>query len=490
MPRVRRGRGCGPRRRRSAWGARRCPRSWRSRSSASARRVAALALVGRDAAVADADPCASSATRTAFLARVGLGYLALDRAAPSLSGGESQRIRLAAQLGSNLRGACYVLDEPTIGLHVRDNARLLDALCDLRDRGNSLIVVEHDEDTIRRADHLIDMGPGGGREGGRVVAAGTPAEVASDPASPTGRLLARPPVPRRRSRGAPPGVLVVEGATEHNLKDVTVAFPLGRLTDVTGVSGSGKSTLVRDVLYEGVRAALGARRARAGRVPARSWARRPSSACSRSTRRRSARRRGRCPRRTWASGTTLRAAFSKTPEARARGWKPGRFSFNVKGGRCEACEGQGRVTVEMSFLPDVTVRCDDVRRRPLHGRDERGRAGTASRPSQVLALTFAEAAKVFAAFPAVAPFLTLMDDVGLGYLVARAARDDALGRRGAAPEARDRARQGRARGQDALRPRRADDGAPRRGRRPARRGPAAPRRPRRHGRRASSTTST
>ena len=375
--------------------------------------VEALALTGRDAAVAE--PIRRELrSRTAFLGRVGLGYLALERSAPTLSGGESQRIRLAASLGSTLLGACYVLDEPTIGLHVRDNAKLLDALCELRDRGNSMIVVEHDEDTIRRADHLIDMGPGGGRDGGRVVAAGTPAAVAKNPASPTGRLLARPAPKPPPSRGTPSGFVVVEGATEHNLKDVTVRIPLARLTAVTGVSGSGKSTLVRDVLHEGVRSLLGARGAQVGAHRAIRGAggiervlevdQTPVGKTPRSV-----------PATYLGVWDDLRTAFSRTVEARARGWKPGRFSFNVKGGRCETCEGQGRVTVEMSFLPDVTIPCEICRGGRFTSETNeikwQGRS-----PAEVLALTFAEAKDVFAAFPSVAPYLQLMFDVGLGYL--------------------------------------------------------------------------
>jgi len=375
--------------------------------------VAALELGGRDTAVAD--PIRRElASRVAFLARVGLGYLTLDRAAPSLSGGEAQRIRLAAQLGSSLRGACYVLDEPTIGLHVRDNAKLLDALVELRDRGNSVIVVEHDDDTIRRADYVIDMGPGGGREGGHVVAMGPPDVVARDPASPTGRVLARPPVAPPPSKGAPPGALRIEGATAHNLKDVTVEVPLGRLVVVTGVSGSGKSTLVRDVLHEGLRSRLGV----VGAEPGAHRAIRGGAAIERVLEVDQTPV-GRTPRSVPATylgiWDDLRGAFAKTPEARARGWGPGRFSFNVKGGRCEACEGQGRVTVEMSFLPDVEVPCDTCGGGRFTAETNEIRWQGLS-PSAVLRLTFAEAAKVFGAFPAVAPFLTLMDDVGLGYL--------------------------------------------------------------------------
>ena len=378
-----------------------------------AQAVRTLPLVGRDAAVAD-PVVRELSSRVAFLARVGLGYLSLDRAAPSLSGGEAQRIRLAAQLGSTLRGACYVLDEPTIGLHVRDNARLLDALTELRDRGNTLVVVEHDDDTIRRADHLVDMGPGGGRDGGRVVAQGPPALVAKDPASPTGRVLARPPVPPAPPRGRPTAVLRVEGATAHNLADVTVEVPVGRFVVVTGVSGSGKSTLVRDVLYEGVRAALGL----SGAEPGPFAALRGAEAFERVLEVDQTPV-GKTPRSVPATylgvWDDLRAAFSKTAEARARGWKPGRFSFNVAGGRCETCEGQGRVTVEMSFLPDVEVPCEACGGRRFTRETDEVRWHGLS-PSEVLRLTFSEAAAVFDAFPAVAPFLRLMLDVGLGYL--------------------------------------------------------------------------
>jgi excinuclease ABC subunit A len=375
--------------------------------------IGALTLTGRDAAIAE-PVVRELLSRVAFLRRVGLGYLSLDRAAPTLSGGEAQRIRLAAQLGSTLRGACYVLDEPTIGLHVRDNAKLLDALVELRDRGNSVLVVEHDDDTIRRADHVIDMGPGGGKDGGRVVAQGPPDVVAADPASPTGRVLARLPITPPRARKDASGVLRVEGATANNLKDITVDVPLARLVVVTGVSGSGKSTLVRDVLYEGVRKALGLKGAEAGACRAIHGAKAIERALEVDQT-----PVGKTPRSVPATylgiWDDLRAAFSKTTEARARGWRPGRFSFNVPGGRCETCEGQGRVTVEMSFLPDVEVRCDVCGGARFTKETNEIRWHGLS-PSEVLALTFAEAATVFDAFPAVAPFLRLMADVGLGYL--------------------------------------------------------------------------
>jgi excinuclease ABC subunit A len=374
--------------------------------------VASLRLEGRDAAVAE--PIRKElASRARFLERVGLGYLSLDRSAVTLSGGESQRIRLAAALGSNLRGACYVLDEPTIGLHVRDNERLLCALEDLRDRGNTLVVVEHDEDTIRRADHVVDLGPGGGREGGRVVCEGPPSRLAADPASPTGRLLARPPVPLSRGRPASAAV-VVEGASARNLKDVTVSFPVGRLTAVTGVSGSGKSTLVRDVLLEGLRRRLGLR----GAAPGAHRAIRGAESVERVLEVDQTPV-GKTPRSVPATylgiWDHLRAAFAATPEARAKGYGPGRFSFNVAGGRCEACKGQGETVVEMSFLPDVHAVCDACGGRRFTAETEavrwRGRS-----PSETLRMTFAEAAAELAALPKVAPFVRLMDDVGLGHL--------------------------------------------------------------------------
>jgi excinuclease ABC subunit A len=374
----------------------------------------ALPLSGRDAAVA-APVLREIRERVGFLARLGLGYLALERAATTLSGGETQRIRLAAQLGSNLRGVCYVLDEPTIGLHMRDNDRLLDALVELRDRGNSMVVVEHDAATIRRADLVLDLGPGGGRHGGRVVACGTPEALAADPASPTGRVLARPPARPAAAPSAPSaGRLRVRGATLHNLVDLDVDVPLGRLVAVTGVSGSGKSTLVHDVLLEGVRAALAGRRrgsrpfrrlegverlARALEVDATPVGKTPRSV----------------PATYLGIWGEIRRALAATREARARGYAPGRFSFNTKEGRCPVCDGRGRITVEMSFLPDVEIPCDRCGGRRYteetlqvrwHGLDA----------AQILALTFAEAAEHFADFPRIAPFVTLMNDLGLDYL--------------------------------------------------------------------------
>ena len=353
--------------------------------------------------------------RVGFLERMGLGYLTLDRTAATLSGGEAQRIRLAAQLGSNLRGVCYVLDEPTIGLHARDNGRLLDAMGDLRAKGNSLIVVEHDSDTIARADRIIDLGPGGGRRGGFLVAQGTPAELMQDPDSPTGRILARPPPRLAARRPRTKDVLRVRGARLHNLQDVDVDIPVGRLVCVTGVSGAGKSTLVHGVVEEGVRAVL-----REGRRPAAAPYKRLQGA-SRFARTRivDATPVGKTPRSVPATylklWDLLRKALASTTEARARGYGPGRFSFNVAGGRCDECNGMGEVTVEMSFLPNVRVpceRCAGARFAPetleVHWRGRHA--------ADLLALTFEEAQEVLADFPRIAPTVDMMNEIGLGYL--------------------------------------------------------------------------
>ena len=327
--------------------------------------VAKFKLAGRELAIAR-DIVAELASRTRFLCDVGLGYLELGRAAPTLSGGEAQRIRLAAQLGSNLQGVCYVLDEPTIGLHPRDNAALLDTLDRLRRKGNTLVVVEHDEETIRRADHVVDLGPGAGVRGGELVAEGTAAELARLANSATGRCLASP-LQHSRSRRRPvvrdtPSV-EVHGATLHNLRKVDARIPLKRLTVVTGVSGSGKSSLARDVLLANLKRLLSqparARRARrqepavSGCESITGWERisrvlevdqTPIGKTPRS-----------CPATYIGFWDAIRRMFAETTDARIRGFSASRFSFNTTGGRCEACEGQGMQRIEMSFLPDVQV---------------------------------------------------------------------------------------------------------------------------------------
>jgi excinuclease ABC subunit A len=378
------------------------------------------ALSGREADIAR-DLLPEIESRLRFLQQVGLGYLTLDRGAPTLSGGEAQRIRLAAQLGSNLQGVCYVLDEPTIGLHPRDNRILLDALHALRQHGNTLVVVEHDEDTIRRADHLIDIGPGAGRRGGRVVAQGGVDDLMRTPESQTGRYLAQamrhPLQPRRPVTDNAPA-LWVRRAQRHNLQGIDVRVPLHRLVAVTGVSGSGKSTLARDVLLANVAAALAApRRSRALR-----W-----SGCARIEGVQAIDRVlevdqtpiGKTPRSCPATYVgfwdAIRKLYAETLEAKARGYGPGRFSFNTGDGRCPVCEGQGVRTIEMSFLPDVKVPCEacgGARFNPeTLAVTWRGRS-----IGEVLAMSVDEAVDFFASMPAIAHPLRLLQDVGLGYL--------------------------------------------------------------------------
>ncbi len=416
--------------------------------------VDALVLAGRDAEIAR-DVITEIRSRLEFLEDVGLGYLTLDRAAPTLSGGEAQRIRLAAQLGSNLQGVCYVLDEPTIGLHPRDNRILLDALGKLGDKGNTLVVVEHDEDTIRRADHIIDIGPGAGKRGGHLVAQGSVADLSAHADSTTGRFLAAPmkhPIAPRRGVLPPPraeegrgragdfeahapspasgagmqaGVrparegaapaLHLRGASLHNLKHIDIAIPLHRFVAVTGVSGSGKSTFARDVLLANVQAAVGARKPPAwtGCVALEGWQavdrvlevdQTPIGKTPRS-----------CPATYIGFWDPVRRLFAETLEAKARGYAPARFSFNTGDGRCPACEGQGLRTIEMSFLPDVKVPCDQC-----HGL--RFNAETLAvtwrgkNIGDVLAMEVDEAVEFFASMPAIAHPLQLLKDVGLGYL--------------------------------------------------------------------------
>jgi excinuclease ABC subunit A len=369
-------------------------------------------------------------SRLEFLEEVGLGYLTLDRGAPTLSGGEAQRIRLAAQLGSNLQGVCYVLDEPTIGLHARDNQILLNALHKLGGKGNTLVVVEHDEDTIRRADHVIDIGPSAGKRGGRVVAQGTPAEVTASAESLTGRYLLqamRHPLKARRAPSADDGALQLRGVTLHNLRRVDVDVPLQRLVVVTGVSGSGKSTLARDVLLHNVQAAVQQRSTKAGRE-ADDKGRHPAwSGCASLTGYQSVDRVlevdqtpiGKTPRSCPATyigfWDTIRRLFADTLEAKARGYAPARFSFNTGDGRCPTCEGQGMRTIAMSFLPDVKVPCESCKGARFNPETLavtwRGKS-----IGDVLQMEVDEAVEFFASMPSISHPLQLLKDVGLGYL--------------------------------------------------------------------------
>ena len=353
--------------------------------------------------------------RLRFLDDVGVGYLTLDRAAGTLSGGEAQRIRLATQIGSGLVGVLYILDEPSIGLHQRDNRRLIATLERLRDIGNTLLVVEHDEETMRAADHLIDMGPGAGEHGGEVVAQGTPAAVARARDSLTGAFLSgRRSVPIPGERRPARGWLEVQGAAEHNLKDLDVAVPLGAFTCVTGVSGSGKSTLVNEVLLKALAARLGRRAVRPGRHRELVGAEELDKviAIDQSPI-------GRTPRSNPATYTGLfdqiRQLFARTPEARSRGYGPGRFSFNVKGGRCEACHGDGTLRIEMHFLPDVYVPCE-VCAGKRYNRETLTVHYRGKSISDVLDLSVEEALELFSPVPKIARRLQTLHDVGLDYV--------------------------------------------------------------------------
>jgi len=355
--------------------------------------------------------------RLGFLERVGLGYLTLARDSGTLSGGESQRIRLASQIGSGLTGVLYVLDEPSIGLHQRDNDRLLRTLEDLRDLGNTVIVVEHDEDAIRAADHLIDMGPGAGVHGGMVVAEGTPEEVMRRSESLTGQYLAglrRIPVPSPRRQPARDRWLTIEGARANNLQSVTARLPLGVFLCVTGVSGSGKSSLIVDTLYPalarqltGARGHPGAHDALRGLEHVDKVVDIDQSPIGRTPRSNPATYTGAfSPNRDW---------FAGLPEARARGYRPGRFSFNVKGGRCEACQGDGVIKIEMHFLPDVYVTCDACKGKRFN-RETLEVTYRDHSIADVLELTVEDAVKFFEAVPAVRHKLATLETVGLGYI--------------------------------------------------------------------------
>jgi len=354
--------------------------------------------------------------RLDFLLAVGLGYLSLDRSAATLSGGEAQRIRLATQIGSRLRGVLYVLDEPSIGLHARDNHRLLSTLARLRDLGNTVLVVEHDEETIRRADHVVDLGPGAGSAGGHLVAMGTPAAVSAHPASLTGRYLShhlRIPVPERRR--APNGKTIsVLGAEANNLKSLDASFPLGLFVVVTGVSGSGKSTLVNDILYR----ALAARLYRSSDVPGPFRDLRGMQHIDKVIEIDQAPI-GRTPRSNPATYTgvftPIRELFAMLPESRERGYRPGRFSFNVKGGRCEACQGDGLRRIEMNFLPDVYVTCEVCRGRRYNAESLAVRYKGHS-IADLLEMPVEESLRLLENIPQIKQRLETLEQVGLGYL--------------------------------------------------------------------------
>ncbi len=353
--------------------------------------------------------------RLSFLTHVGLDYLTLERTSGTLSGGEGQRIRLATQVGSSLVGVLYILDEPSIGLHQRDNRRLLDTLKRLRDLGNTVLVVEHDEETILEADHVIDMGPAAGVHGGEVVAQGTPQQILADPRSLTGRYLSGElaiAVPKERRSSA--RYIEVKGARENNLKGIDVKIPLGVMTCVTGVSGSGKSTLILDTLYKALAQRLFRAKEKAGKVddilglehldkvididqsPI-----------------------GRTPRSNPATYTgiftDIRDLFAQLPEAKLRGYKPGRFSFNVKGGRCEACQGDGIIKIEMHFLPDVYVQCE-VCKGARYNRETLEVRYKGQNIAEVLDMTANQAAKFLENIPRIKNKLETLRDVGLGYI--------------------------------------------------------------------------
>ena len=374
-----------------------------------------LQFTAREALIADRIR-REIAERLEFLCAVGLSYLSLDRSAATLSGGEGQRIRLATQIGSRLRGVLYVLDEPSIGLHQRDNERLIEALEKLRDLGNTVLVVEHDEDTIRHADYVLDLGPGAGRLGGNVVAQGTPEQIMACPDSLTGRYLsgATGILHRAEPRSLTGKWLTVSGAREHNLQDLTIRVPLGVMTVVTGVSGSGKSTLINDILYRslaktlyGSREEPGVHDDLSGQDQIDKVIRIDQSPI------------GRTPRSNPATYTQvfspIRDLFAMLPEARERGYKPGRFSFNVTGGRCEACQGDGQRRIEMNFMPDVYVQCEVCNGR-RYNQETLAVKFHGYSIADILDLTIEDALNVLADVPTVRQKLQTLVDVGLGYI--------------------------------------------------------------------------
>jgi excinuclease ABC subunit A len=353
--------------------------------------------------------------RLTFLDNVGVGYLQLDRAAGTLSGGEAQRLRLATQIGSQLVGVLYILDEPSIGLHQRDNGKLIDTLERLRDLGNTVLVVEHDEQMMRSADWLVDMGPGAGEHGGHVVAEGSAAEVEREQASTTGQFLSRQrqiAIPERRSDDR--GSFVVRGAREHNLKDIDVEFPVGRFVCVTGVSGSGKSTLVNEIVYKALANKLQRMRAKPG-------AHRGVEGidCFDKVIEIDQKPIGRTPRSNPATYTDLfthvRELYSLTPESKVRGYKPGRFSFNVRGGRCETCKGDGTIKIEMHFLPDVYVPCETCHGK-RYNRETLEVRFKGKSIADVLEMSVEEALRFFAKIPKLRRRLQTLHDVGLDYV--------------------------------------------------------------------------
>jgi excinuclease ABC subunit A len=354
--------------------------------------------------------------RLGFLAQVGLEYLTLDRGAATLSGGEGQRIRLATQIGSSLVGVLYILDEPSIGLHQRDNSRLLDTLKRLRDLGNTVLVVEHDEETIRAADFVVDLGPGAGELGGHLVAIGTPEEIAAHPASLTGRFLSgaeKIAIPETR-RGPNGKQITIHNPREHNLKGMAVKIPLGTFTAVTGVSGSGKSTLVNDILYRALAQMLHRAQERPGdhdRIEGAQHLDKVIDIDQSPI--------GRTPRSNPATYTgvftLIRTLLARTSDARTRGYQPGRFSFNVKGGRCEACQGDGLVKIEMHFLPDVYVTCEVCKGR-RYNRETLEVRYKCKNIAEVLDMTVSEALQFFDPVPAIKQKLQTLHDVGLDYI--------------------------------------------------------------------------